>query len=61
MAVARYAFADLGLPRLISMVREHNRRSARVAEKIGMEAERRVRRGDVEYVVYEMSRDRWTR
>lgn len=61
MAVARHAFTDLGLRRLISIVRENNRRSARVAEKIGMKAERRVRRADVDYVVYGMSRDRWAR
>lgn len=51
-AVARYAFADHGLTRLISLVRDGNRRSARVAEKIGMEADGRMRRGDVEYMVY---------
>jgi [ribosomal protein S5]-alanine N-acetyltransferase len=53
-AVAAYAFAELGLARLISLVRENNRRSARVAEKIGMKAEGRLRRGDVEYMVYAM-------
>ena len=57
-AVARYAFADLGLTRLISLVRDGNRRSARVAEKVGMEAEGRMRRGGVEYVVYAMESPR---
>ena len=52
LAVVRYAFDELRLPRVISMVRAHNVRSARVAEKVGMTAERRVRRGDIDYVVY---------
>ena len=55
-ALARYAFAELRLPRLISMVRPHNVRSARVAEKLGMTAERRARRGDVDYIVYTLNR-----
>ena len=51
-AVVRYAFAELRLPRVISMVRPHNVRSARVAEKVGMTAERRVHRGGIDYIVY---------
>ncbi len=53
-AVAGYAFAELGLARLVSLVRHQNGRSARVAQKIGMKATGRLRRGDVEYMVYAM-------
>ncbi len=54
-AVARHAFDDLGLQRLISLVRPHNVRSARVAEKVGMRPERNTRSSGVEYVVYSMA------
>jgi RimJ/RimL family protein N-acetyltransferase len=55
-AVVRHAFEELGLPRLVSLVRTTNRRSARVAEKIGMTPERVLRRGDADYVVFAMER-----
>ena len=55
-AVVRHAFGELGLRHLVSLVRPHNRRSSRVAEKIGMRRERRLERGGVAYVVYAMER-----
>ena len=54
-AVARHAFDDLGLQRLISLVRPHNVRSARVAETVGMRPERHMRSSGVEYGVYSMA------
>lgn len=57
IAVRDYAFGQLGLTRLISLIRVHNRASMRVAEKMGMKREKEWTRGDVKYHVYSQSRE----
>jgi RimJ/RimL family protein N-acetyltransferase len=52
MAVKAHALGALQLPRLVSLVRSGNRRSARVAEKLGMVWEREMRRDEVSYDLY---------
>lgn len=51
-AVRDFAFGQLGLPRLISLIRPTNSASRRVAEKVGMLKEREILRGDQVYWVY---------
>ena len=51
-AVARHAFEVLGLPRLISLVRTGNERSARVARRIGMTFDREVSTDGIAYAVF---------
>jgi ribosomal-protein-alanine N-acetyltransferase len=51
-AVRGYAFAVLKLPRLISLIREGNRASRRVAEKIGMRLETTLVRYGSRYGLY---------
>lgn len=51
-AVKAHALETLDLPRLVSLVRAGNARSARVAEKIGMSLEREIMRGDTPYLLY---------
>lgn len=51
-AVRDYAFDALALPRLISLVRQGNSASRRVAEKIGMRHERDVQRADHPYWLF---------
>jgi RimJ/RimL family protein N-acetyltransferase len=55
-AVRDYAFGLLGLSRLISLIRVHNRASQRVAEKIGMERVRELARYGNRYWEYGMER-----
>ena len=57
IAVRDYAFGRLGLKRLISLIRTHNKASMRVAEKIGMVREKEWTRGDIEYYIYSQSRE----
>ena len=57
-AVRDFAFARLGLPRLVSLIRPSNVASRRVAEKIGMEKEREITRGDHAYWVYALGNER---
>jgi [ribosomal protein S5]-alanine N-acetyltransferase len=42
LAVRDYAFTALDLPRLVSLIREGNDASARVAEKVGMRLDREL-------------------
>jgi [ribosomal protein S5]-alanine N-acetyltransferase len=42
LAVRDYAFTTLDLPRLVSLIREGNDASARVAEKVGMRLDREL-------------------
>jgi RimJ/RimL family protein N-acetyltransferase len=56
IAVRDFAFGELGLERLISLIRAGNAASVRVAEKVGMSAERTFERGGVEYRMYSISR-----
>ena len=51
-AVTDHARDTLGLPRLISLVRTGNERSARVARRIGMSVERQIRQGQTTYSVF---------
>ena len=56
IAVRDFAFFELGLERLISLVRVGNAASSRVAEKAGMTAERGIELGGVEYRVFSVAR-----
>ena len=56
-AVRDYAFEQLGLTRLISLIRTHNKASMRVAEKMGMTREKEWASGDIKYYVYSQSRE----
>jgi RimJ/RimL family protein N-acetyltransferase len=54
-AVRDYAFQTLNLPRLISLIRQGNLASRRVAEKIGMRLEANVTRYGHDYWVFAIS------
>ncbi len=56
LAVRDFAFKELGMPRLVSLIRSSNAASCRVAEKIGMSREREVARAGHEYWIYSISR-----
>ncbi|HEY7463766.1 MAG TPA: GNAT family N-acetyltransferase [Candidatus Limnocylindria bacterium] len=51
-AVARHACGELGMPRLVSLVRASNLASARVAAKIGMRRERELERDGARYLLF---------
>ncbi len=53
-AVVHFAFTTLGLPSLVSLVRANNTRSAHVAQRIGMERRRTLKRSGVTYDLYGM-------
>lgn len=53
-AVRDFAFHQLGLPRLISLIRVGNQASRRVAEKTGMRLKEEIRRYERDYWVYEV-------
>ncbi len=55
-AVRDYAFGELGLPRLISLIRHGNNASRRVAEKLGMRVRQESRRGGAAYWVFAIER-----
>jgi ribosomal-protein-alanine N-acetyltransferase len=55
IAVREFAFEKLGLPRLISLIRTHNKASMRVAEKMGMVREKEWTTADIKYYVYSQS------
>lgn len=54
--VRDFAFGQLGMTRLISLIRTHNKASMRVAEKMGMTRKKEWARGDIKYHVYSQSR-----
>jgi ribosomal-protein-alanine N-acetyltransferase len=54
-AVRDYAFATLGLDRLVSLIRADNRASQRVAEKVGMERLHTFMGRGIEYTLYGMA------
>jgi RimJ/RimL family protein N-acetyltransferase len=58
-AVRDHAFADLKLPRLISLVHPDNIPSRRVAEKNGMEVEKEITFRGFPTLVYAITRERW--
>lgn len=55
-AVRTFAFDELDLPRLVSLIRPSNAASRRVAEKVGMRREIEIDRGGRIYWVYSISR-----
>ena len=58
-AVRDYAFIDLKLPRVISLVHPDNIPSRRVAEKIGMTVEKQITFRGFPTNVFSLSRNRW--
>jgi RimJ/RimL family protein N-acetyltransferase len=61
-AAARdWAFANLEVDHLISLVRPENRPSGRVAEKIGMQVDREVDYKGLRHHVYRIDRVTWAR
>jgi ribosomal-protein-alanine N-acetyltransferase len=55
-AVRDYAFEQLGIERLISLIRPGNLASQRVAEKIGMNKKKECEQHNQRYYVYSLSR-----
>jgi len=55
--VRDYTFTDIGLERLISLIRPTNAASIRVAEKIGMIEEHGIERSGHLYYIYSMNRE----
>ena len=55
-AVRDYAFGVLGLPRLVSLIRQGNLASRRVAEKIGMRPEADITRHGQAYWVFALDK-----
>lgn len=53
-AVCEYGWEVLKLPALISLIRQGNHASRRVAEKLGMQRQSDLRRGEVAYWVYQI-------
>ena len=58
-AVRDHAFADLKLPRVISLVHPENIPSRRVAEKNGMKVEKEIRFRGFPALVYAITREQW--
>jgi RimJ/RimL family protein N-acetyltransferase len=56
-AIRDYAFQQVQLPRLISLIRQNNRASQRVAEKIGMRRVKQLVRDDTSYWLYELTHE----
>ena len=57
IAVRDYAFGTLGLPCLVSLIRQGNEPSRRVAERAGLHLAETILRGDQPYWVYALDRD----
>jgi RimJ/RimL family protein N-acetyltransferase len=60
LACAEWGFQNLDLPYLTAMIRPDNRRSIRVAERLGMSPLRRDILLDEPVVVHSISREEWT-
>ena len=58
-AVRDHGFADLKLPRVISLVHPENIPSRRVAEKNGMKVEKEIRFRGFPTLVYAITREQW--
>ncbi len=56
-ATRDHAFRELGLPRVISLIRPENLPSQGVARRIGMKSERRALHAGIEHLVFARSRD----
>jgi RimJ/RimL family protein N-acetyltransferase len=54
--VARYAFDEVGLTTLISLIRPDNVPSARVAEKLGMRVDGRTTHRGLNHLIYRLDR-----
>ena len=52
LALREHATHSMGLKRLIALIEPENRPSVRVAERVGFHAEKTVKRGDAERVLY---------
>lgn len=59
-AMRDYAFTTLALPRLVSLIRQGNHASRRVAEKVGLHLTETIQRGDHPYWVYTLTREETT-
>ena len=55
-AVRDFALGELGLQRVVSLIRPENIASLRVAEKIGMTKEKEIKRGEAMYWIFSLSR-----
>jgi ribosomal-protein-alanine N-acetyltransferase len=55
-AVRDFALVQLGLQRVISLIRPENIASIRVAEKIGMTKEKEIKRGEATYWVFSLEK-----
>lgn len=55
-AARDYAFGALGLPRLVSLIRQGNAASRRVAEKVGLRHEADLTEHGVDYWLYAIAR-----
>jgi len=58
-AVRDHAFADLKLPRVISLIHPENTPSRRVAEKNGMKVEKEITFRGFPTLVYAITREQW--
>jgi len=58
-AVRNHAFADLKLPRVISLIHPENIPSRRVAEKNGMKVEKEITFRGFPTLVYAITREQW--
>ena len=58
-AVRDYAFVDLKLPRVISLIHPENIPSRRVAEKMGLTPEKEVTFRGFPTTVFALSREQW--
>ena len=58
-AVRDHAFADLKLPRVVSLIHPENIPSRRVAEKNGMKVEKEITFRGFPTLVYALTRERW--
>jgi len=52
-----WAFGELGIARVVSLIQPENAASIRVAEKVGMTCEKRIRMWDLDLLVYAVSRE----
>lgn len=59
-AALHYAFTELELPHIISLIRPENTASIRVAERLGEQREGRTVIHGIEALVYGMHREAWT-
>jgi len=56
-----YAFKELGAHKIISLIRPENTPSRRVAEKNGLQIEKKIFWRDYDHYVYALQRDDWSK